>query len=88
MGNIMSSAVGSMAGVMGAHAIMGAFKGNDHQETPAPAQPAAAAGPCAIQYQGFLKCLENNGNNVGSCQWAMDLFNQCNTGSKASGDKW
>jgi len=90
LGNIATTAAGSMVGVMGAHAVMGLFKGDEkeapqqQQQQNMQAQPAQGQlyqsemnGPCAVQFQGFQKCLDNNSNSVSSCQWAYDLFNQC-----------
>eukprot|EP01115_Flamella_aegyptia_P013136 TRINITY_DN68559_c0_g1_i1.p1 TRINITY_DN68559_c0_g1~~TRINITY_DN68559_c0_g1_i1.p1 ORF type:complete len:172 (-),score=79.68 TRINITY_DN68559_c0_g1_i1:50-565(-) len=83
LGDIATSAAGSMVGVMGAHAIMGMFGGssnNGAQPTEAQMNQAVqAAQKCSPQVTGFFKCLENNSSNISSCQWAYDLVKQCQT---------
>lgn len=89
MGNIVSSAIGSMIGVTAAETIMGAFKG-DKESQEKLGIVDAEKGPCSIQFQSFQKCVENNGNNVSACQWAFDMFNACKNqnGQQPSNEKY
>ncbi|CUG61487.1 Hypothetical protein, putative [Bodo saltans] len=47
-----------------------------------PAQAQAAAqqygeGACGSQIKSYAKCMEVNGNNSQQCNWAWDMFQQC-----------
>ena len=84
MTQILANAASTAGGVVAAHAIMGALgmKGspvNDQGQMTPQAQQAmeqAAQGPCSVQFEAFTKCAENAAD-VGSCQWAVDMFKDC-----------
>ncbi|PRP78144.1 hypothetical protein PROFUN_13946 [Planoprotostelium fungivorum] len=94
MRNIASNAAGSMIGYMAANSLMGAFRGDGEPAANGAAAGAAATpmapgedlsrGPCAIQYQSFLKCIEANPGNISNCQWAEDMFQSCRINNNGS----
>ncbi len=43
------------------------------------AESAALKGPCSVQYKGFMRCLENNEEDAEKCDWAFDMFKECQT---------
>eukprot|EP00190_Bangiopsis_sp_CCMP1999_P005355 CAMPEP_0198729430 /NCGR_PEP_ID=MMETSP1475-20131203/18140_1 /TAXON_ID= ORGANISM="Unidentified sp., Strain CCMP1999" /NCGR_SAMPLE_ID=MMETSP1475 /ASSEMBLY_ACC=CAM_ASM_001111 /LENGTH=188 /DNA_ID=CAMNT_0044492073 /DNA_START=119 /DNA_END=685 /DNA_ORIENTATION=- len=46
----------------------------------APSNPAAPTGEtsaCGFELLDFRKCLEQNNNNLGACQWNYDVLLQC-----------
>jgi len=87
MGNIMSSAVGSFAGVMIADSLFGGKKEQVQQVLDQPGglaaiqktigQDEATMKACGIQFNSFVQCLEHNNQDITSCQWAYDIFSQC-----------
>lgn len=89
MTQIMANAASTAGGVVAAHAIMNALGMKGHpvengQMTPEATQAfqTAASGPCSVQFEAFSKCAEN-AQDVGNCQWAVDMFKDCQT--KANG---
>jgi len=82
LGNIAQNAAGTAIGVVGAHAIMGAFGGGAFggARTPEQVQEVVQkeqSGPCAQPMNFFLKCVDENQSNVSSCQWIYNQFQQC-----------
>jgi len=82
MRDIGTSMVGSMMGVMAADALMSTFggKGEEAKQIQNMAQnpEQSSSGPCGVQYQSFMKCVDNNEGNVSSCQWAYEMLASCN----------
>eukprot|EP01117_Protostelium_nocturnum_P008188 TRINITY_DN291_c0_g1_i6.p1 TRINITY_DN291_c0_g1~~TRINITY_DN291_c0_g1_i6.p1 ORF type:complete len:159 (+),score=57.89 TRINITY_DN291_c0_g1_i6:180-656(+) len=85
---IMANAASTAIGYTAAHSAMsalgiGMYGGNKEAPTDAATVSQTTSrlenGPCGIQYQSFLKCLEANNSNISSCQWAQDMFTQCNS---------
>lgn len=63
-------------------AAMGAFSGGDKAPAPqAPqqtqAQPQMSSGPCAIDNQAFMQCLQNNSGNAGNCDFYYNALQSC-----------
>eukprot|EP01116_Phalansterium_solitarium_P019842 TRINITY_DN5693_c0_g1_i1.p1 TRINITY_DN5693_c0_g1~~TRINITY_DN5693_c0_g1_i1.p1 ORF type:complete len:194 (-),score=45.19 TRINITY_DN5693_c0_g1_i1:201-716(-) len=96
MAGIAQTALGVAGGHIIANSVMNAF-GGGKSEAAAPAPAAAAEAVqqrpndrCNAQYTGFLKCMENNQQNVSSCQWAYDFWNQCqrDTSSQATQERF
>lgn len=70
-----------------AREAVGSFMGGNKEkaETPAPVaapvqqqqQYGAPAGPCAIDQQAFLSCLNNNATNAGNCDFYYNALQAC-----------
>jgi len=96
MGGIMANVASTTAGVLGAHAIMGAVSsltssGEKEKDAPAASVAAAAAprsgsmmSPCQSQMQSFMRCLESNNQDISMCQWASDALSSCKKSAAAS----
>jgi len=82
---IAANAASTAIGVTAAHAIMnsmsGLFGGREPTEQDI---KQLNEGPCSIQFQSFMKCVEHSNNDVSSCQWAMDMLNQCKNPNASS----
>lgn len=80
MGTIASVAAGSVMG----HGISNMLFSKDHPPTePAQAQAVAqqfGEGACGAQIKSYAKCMEVNSNNAETCNWAWDMFTQCQEG--------
>lgn len=37
-------------------------------------------GQCSTPFKSFLECVENNPDNIGSCQWTYNTFYNCQNG--------
>ncbi len=77
----MGSAVGHTVG----HAVSGMFGGGSSSRAEeAPAAPTYNSAPvaspnataCDIDQRAFLRCLEQNNNDIGACQIYYDMFKQ------------
>lgn len=93
LGGLMSTVASGMAFGTGsaiAHravgAVTGSFGGSSEAEQEAPvveaaeqSQPQAQA--CFRDQKAFLDCLNVNQNDISSCQFYLDQFNQCKTQS-------
>lgn len=91
LGGLMGTVAQGMAFGTGsaiAHRAVGAvansFGGSSdaeqqHQEVPVAqaAEPAAQAPVCFRDQKAFLDCLNVNQNDISSCQFYLDQFNQC-----------
>eukprot|EP01104_Vermistella_antarctica_P005073 TRINITY_DN15493_c0_g1_i3.p2 TRINITY_DN15493_c0_g1~~TRINITY_DN15493_c0_g1_i3.p2 ORF type:complete len:108 (-),score=39.05 TRINITY_DN15493_c0_g1_i3:223-546(-) len=94
MGNIMSMAAGSAIGHVVGRTVMNGMEGSGDDSNAAAAVAAPGAegqqyaaeseGACSIQLQSFNKCLEANNNNIQQCQWAFDMFKDCQTVNTSS----
>jgi hypothetical protein len=71
-----------------AREAVGSFMGGNKEKAEAPAPVAApvqqqqqygapAAGPCAIDQQAFLSCLNNNATNAGNCDFYYNALQAC-----------
>jgi hypothetical protein len=88
-GQMASTAAGVAVGHSVGHAITGMFSGGSSSaapEQPAAAQPVqqqypAGSAPvynaCELDQRAFMKCLEQNNNDIASCQMFYDLYKQC-----------
>jgi hypothetical protein len=62
------------------HAANKLFGGGNNGEQALPQTQRALddeLGPCAAPFKNFLKCVEQNPENVGSCQWGYSMYSQC-----------
>ena len=77
--NILQGAAQIAVGHVVAHSIIKAMSPSEkeHYEREVAARPSNDYGSCSIQHQGFQKCLEQDGNDIGRCQWAWDMFYNC-----------
>nr|GMD02728.1 coiled-coil-helix-coiled-coil-helix domain-containing protein 10, mitochondrial [Ipomoea batatas] len=97
LGNIGSTIAEGMAFGTGsaiAHRAVDAVMGPrvvQHETVAAPA-PAAAAAPsanaafansdaCSVQSKAFQDCLNGSGNDIGKCQFYMDMLSECKRSS-------
>ena len=90
-------AVGSTIGHTMGHAITGMFSGGSSgssggnaelapqpQAVNATAAPAQATAACEVDQRAFLRCLEQNDNDIGACQYYYDMMQQCLRQSSAA----
>eukprot|EP00331_Platyophrya_macrostoma_P026560 CAMPEP_0176439996 /NCGR_PEP_ID=MMETSP0127-20121128/20296_1 /TAXON_ID=938130 /ORGANISM="Platyophrya macrostoma, Strain WH" /LENGTH=173 /DNA_ID=CAMNT_0017824413 /DNA_START=50 /DNA_END=568 /DNA_ORIENTATION=- len=77
LGTMASVATGSVIG----HGISNMLFSKDSPPTePAQAQAVAqqyGEGACGSQIKSYAKCMEVNGQNAQACNWAWDMFMQC-----------
>lgn len=77
MGTVASVAAGSVIG----HGVSNMLFSKDTPPTePAQAQAVAqqhGEGVCGPQIKSYAKCMEANSQNAQSCNWAWDMFMQC-----------
>ena len=83
-------AVGSAVGHTVGAAVTGAMSGGSSSAEAAPAQAAAPVDygapmqqqqqqpqVCQFEFEQFLRCVEDNGNDIGRCQAYKDILNGC-----------
>ena len=85
MGTVASVAMGSVVG----HGISNMLFSRDHPPTePAQAQQVAqqyGEGACGTQIKSYSKCMEFNNDNGQQCQWAWEMFMQCQDAQPKTG---
>ena len=69
---------------MAAHSLMNAFGGRNEEEVKQVQAMAAnpeqtISGPCGVQFEAFMKCVESNQNDMSNCKWAYDMLTSCNS---------
>jgi len=82
---------GIAVGHVMAHALENIFFGGKHKPgEPAPTEEEiqeleqkVKKGPCAVQYRSFNTCLQHNEDDVSNCEWAFDMFKECQVMHKA-----
>ncbi|ORY39874.1 hypothetical protein BCR33DRAFT_719704, partial [Rhizoclosmatium globosum] len=86
-------AVGSAVGHTLGAGLTSMFGGGG-SSAPAPAPQAAAApqsvaapsqfaNPCEADSRAFTACLEKSSNDIGACQFYLDMLKQCQANSKS-----
>eukprot|EP01089_Gocevia_fonbrunei_P018016 TRINITY_DN600_c0_g1_i2.p1 TRINITY_DN600_c0_g1~~TRINITY_DN600_c0_g1_i2.p1 ORF type:complete len:163 (-),score=51.78 TRINITY_DN600_c0_g1_i2:59-547(-) len=61
------------------------FGGTSHQASPEEMEQIETkvkSGPCGIQYEGFNRCINRNEEDVAKCEWAFDIFKDCQLDNK------
>jgi hypothetical protein len=78
LGNIASSAIGSMVGMMVANKIMGSSNSNDAPAVAAvpPASENTVEKGCATQLNWLTSCLEKQDGEE-ACRWELNTFKEC-----------
>lgn len=46
------------------------------------AEEEVQQGPCSRQYDGFVRCLKKNDDDASECDWAYDIFKECQTNNR------
>eukprot|EP01102_Stenamoeba_stenopodia_P012893 TRINITY_DN410_c0_g1_i1.p1 TRINITY_DN410_c0_g1~~TRINITY_DN410_c0_g1_i1.p1 ORF type:complete len:147 (+),score=50.27 TRINITY_DN410_c0_g1_i1:123-563(+) len=83
MGMIAANVAGAAAGhVIGRGIADTIFGGRGESGAPVEASSASETlnnnnNPCFANYQMLQKCLNDNSNDITSCQWAYDMFKEC-----------
>jgi len=85
MGMIAANVAGAAAGhVIGrgiADTIFGGREGSAPVEAASSVETSSTISnnnnPCFSNYQMLQKCLNDNGNDIATCQWAYDMFKEC-----------
>jgi hypothetical protein len=88
LGGVAQMAAGYAVGHVASRAIENVIFGG-REATPAQIQKAEEEvqhGPCARPYDGFLKCLKKNEDDATECDWAYDMFKECQTTNRANRD--
>ncbi|ELR23890.1 CHCH domain containing protein [Acanthamoeba castellanii str. Neff] len=88
LGGVAQMAAGYAVGHVASRAIENVIFGG-HNATPEQIQKAeeqVQQGPCARPYDGFLKCLKKNEDDATECDWAYDMFKECQTTNRANRD--
>lgn len=100
-GQMASTAAGVAVGHSVGHAITGMFSGGggsssssaapEQQAAAAPQQYPAGSAPvynaCELDQRAFMKCLEQNNNDIASCQMFYDLYKQCMQNNAANSQR-
>jgi len=88
MGMIAANVAGAAAGHVIGRGIADSIFGSRGEAAPQEAAPEVQAAPmatgtqtspCFSYFQTVNKCLNENSNDISSCQWAVDLFKECKT---------
>ncbi|KAI9334688.1 hypothetical protein DFJ73DRAFT_36229 [Zopfochytrium polystomum] len=93
--NMASTAAGVAVGSAVGHTIgaglSGLFGGGSsrpvEQAAPAPTAPAqqqqsSFGNPCEPDQKAFAACLEKNPNDIGACQFYLDMLKQCQSSAR------
>eukprot|EP01089_Gocevia_fonbrunei_P012418 TRINITY_DN2937_c0_g1_i2.p1 TRINITY_DN2937_c0_g1~~TRINITY_DN2937_c0_g1_i2.p1 ORF type:complete len:169 (+),score=52.60 TRINITY_DN2937_c0_g1_i2:43-507(+) len=85
--NVAEIGAGIAVGHVAAHALENIFFGgkSGHQASPEEIKEVESkvkSGPCGIQYESFNKCLSKNDDDIAQCDWAFDMFKECQTANK------
>lgn len=83
----MASGMAFGAGSAVAHKAVDAaanslFGGGDKPAAPATSSPAVG-GPCSLEHQSFLKCLERSNNDASACSSYFENLSACQRDAKA-----
>jgi len=93
-GGMMSGLMGTMASGMAfgagsavAHkavdAAANSLFGGDKPAASASAPAPVMGGPCSLEHQSFLKCLERNNNDASACSSFFENLSACQRDAKA-----
>jgi len=79
LGRVAELGAGIAVGHVAGRALENVFFGGKHAspEQIQKAEEQVRDGPCSRQYDGFLKCLKKNDDDATECDWAYDLFKEC-----------
>eukprot|EP01087_Luapelamoeba_hula_P012159 TRINITY_DN337_c0_g1_i1.p1 TRINITY_DN337_c0_g1~~TRINITY_DN337_c0_g1_i1.p1 ORF type:complete len:189 (-),score=20.26 TRINITY_DN337_c0_g1_i1:98-619(-) len=85
--NVAELGAGIAVGHVAGRALENVFFGGRHAapEEVKAAETEAKSGPCAGQYRGFLRCLEKNDDSIEECDWAYDMFKECQISRRGDG---
>ena len=85
------AAIGSTIGHTIGHGITGLFSSSSPPaEAPAANAPPANfsqvpnASSCDPDQRAFMKCLDNNSNDITACQFYLDMLKQCQSSNTNS----
>ncbi|KAL8541771.1 hypothetical protein ACS0TY_002868 [Phlomoides rotata] len=73
--------------VMGPRTIQHETVGSEAAAAPASAAPSmGGSDACGMHFKAFQDCLNSSGNDIGKCQFYMDMLSDCrrNSGSMMS----
>ncbi len=65
------------------HAVTGLFSGGSKapaqevQEMQSGTQSEFQQSSCDVEGKAFIKCMEESGNDIGRCQYYMDMMKMC-----------
>jgi len=83
--NVAELGAGIAVGHVAAHALENVLfggKGGHSAEELKEAEDKVLTGPCSVQYESFTKCLNMNEDDVSQCEWAFDMFKECQVQGK------
>eukprot|EP01088_Endostelium_zonatum_P006158 TRINITY_DN18265_c0_g1_i1.p1 TRINITY_DN18265_c0_g1~~TRINITY_DN18265_c0_g1_i1.p1 ORF type:complete len:176 (+),score=57.52 TRINITY_DN18265_c0_g1_i1:62-529(+) len=85
LGGVAQLGAGIAVGHVAGRALENIFFGPRHHATPEEikeVEKKVKEGPCSFQYESFNRCIEHNENDVAQCDWAFDMFKECQVNNK------
>jgi hypothetical protein len=85
LGRVAELGAGIAVGHVAGRALENVFFGGHHASPQQleKAEEEVRKGPCATQYDTFLRCLQKNEDDASKCDWVFDMFKDCQSNNRS-----